>query len=624
MLKTFSNLAPATPNANPTQIPTSTPQLKTFSNLTPPNVASPVLPAASESPSLGGFARNLGSSALDVAKGLGTAVAHPIKTVESVANIGAGGIQELAGGALGTGKEQNFNSAAQYFNDRYGISDLLHGNLASGVHKIANTAYKDPAGFLLDLSTALDAGAGIAGKIGDVTKVDAIANAGEKAGQLAEATDPLKLAGKGIKAVASQVPGASELGQKLADLTKAGVGKVTGLKTDTIDQILKNPNNFTPDSMQSFTREGISRDILGDVNKKLEAVKESGAGYQDFRDLKKVDTSVAPTTSKIVKEGKNSVVYDLKEAPNDKLSIPELRQKMELLKKDPTYAPEDIKPVQKAIDERAPVEVVDHQVKVTPTYLQRTIGQNTGVTFKDGVISTTGSAAIRDAKDVRALQNLYDTWSPEFKKGYLTSNEFLNFREDLSKLSKFEKDIGRSAPLENLSKKIRANFNTNYRDQIPGLEAKDTEFSGLKNETKQIKKDYFMADGTLKDNAVTKISNLTNKGREEVLSRLERVSPGAGDKIRTLRAVEDIQKEGSGLMKTARSVGEFGGLVTLNPHILIPAILSEPAVATKILRAYGEAKGIVPAKLTKIINDYQNFIPSARNATEAGKLEQNQ
>lgn len=613
-----------TPKQNNTGLPASTSSTPTARNLLAPtstnNIQTPPnsnVQQPDDSPSVGGFVKNVGSSAVGLVKGLATAVAHPIKTVESVANIGIGGVEKLIPGTQD--KEKNFDAAAQYFNDRYGISDLLHGNLASGVHKIAQTAYKDPAGFLLDLSTALDAGAGIAGKVGDITKVDALSNAAETASKVAEATDPFKIAGKGLSTVASQVPGASELGTKLADFAKSGLATVMGKKTSTIQEILNHPENFTPESMQNYTREGISSNILSDVNKKLEQVKESGAGYDDFRNLKKIDTSVADSTSKVIKEGKNSVIYDLKEAPNEKLSLPELRQKLNLLQKDTSYGAEEIKPVKQAIAERAPQELVDHQVKVTPTYLQRTIGANTGVTFKDGVISTSGSAAIRDAKDVRALQNLYDTWAPEFKKGYLNPSEFLNFREDLSKLSKFEKDIGKSAPLENLSKKIRANFNSNYRDQIPGLEAKDSEFSTLKNETSQVKRDYFNSNGTLKDNAVTKISNLTNKGREEVLTRLERVSPGAGEKIRTLKAVEDIQREGGLTATLRRGVGIEGGL-TFHPAILASAILAEPAVAVPIIRGAAKLYKIAAPKVAKIISDYEKFVPSARNTTEAGKL----
>lgn len=121
----------------------------------------------------GGFMSNLGSSALNFGKGIGSAVMHPVKTVETLASLGLGALSNV-GEATGlySGNDR-FNKMADTvgheYVDRYG-----------GWQNIKNTAYKDPVGVLADLSTVLSGGAGA------VTKVGKIAQFGSTAGKLSD------------------------------------------------------------------------------------------------------------------------------------------------------------------------------------------------------------------------------------------------------------------------------------------------------------------------------------------------------------------------------------------------------------------------------------------------------
>jgi hypothetical protein len=243
-----------------------------------------------------------------------------------------------------------------------------------------------------------------------------------------------------------------------------------------------------------------------------------------------------------------------------------------------------------------------HKVVVDRNYIDKTIKETTGLDIKQGKLQTSGSAKLREARDVRALQNIYDIWKPEFQKGYLTTEEFLNFRSDLGKMAKFERDIGKSKPLEDLSGVIRGKLNTTYRGQIPELENIDADFASQISELNNLKKGVLDSKGNLTDTAVNKIANATGKAKPQFLDKLEEISPGITQKIKVVKAIEDIERAGGNKVGTyTKSAIEGGGLLfgaaTGNiPMIvgsIVTAILSSPEAAVPILRSYGFAKQIV-------------------------------
>lgn len=464
-----------------------------------------------------------------------------------------------------------------------GNDQMIDENLQRAQRDIVN----DPVGSILPFILAAKGGAKALDKAGLTAGAEAAFDTG-----VSKTAKPVLNAGETVFGKASEAAGGVK---NLAEKgVKYGIGQATGLQPDTITQIIQNPDSFTKASRGTIDRAGLGQEVQSALSKRLADLEETGKAYEGVRDLKAPNLEVANATQKVIKNGKMSYVYDLKDAPNESLSLPELRAKLSMLEKDTSgaYSKAEIGAIQDIVTKRQAAEPLNHTVQISPTYLENTIRANTGLKFSKGQFETSGSAAIREARDVRALQNLYDTWKPTFEKGKLTTQEFLNFRSDLAKLSKFEREISSSSALENLSKKMRATFNDKFRSKIPGLEELDTKFSAEKSELKQLSKGIVDKDGNLTDSALNKIANATGKGKDALLARLEETVPGITKKIKILKAVEDIE-HASGIKVGTYTRGAIvgagflaGGPITA----LINAVLTSPELAVPMLRKYGMIK----------------------------------
>jgi hypothetical protein len=134
---------------------------------------------------------NLPASALGVAEGIANTVMHPIDTAQGLYNIGKGAVSKAAG-VLGVEQEpetkaQNeaaINAVGQFFADRYG-----------GMENFKRTIAEDPAGFALDLSTILSGGQAA------LARVPGAARAATTVGKVAEAINPVNLAGRAVTGI---------------------------------------------------------------------------------------------------------------------------------------------------------------------------------------------------------------------------------------------------------------------------------------------------------------------------------------------------------------------------------------------------------------------------------------
>lgn len=239
-----------------------------------------------------------------------------------------------------------------------------------------------------------------------------------------------------------------------------------------------------------------------------------------------------------------------------------------------------------------PIRESDTQVKVDRNFIENVMQEIAGVKVEKGKVQTSGSAKVRDNRDVRALQHIYDLWKPSFKKGAISAEEFLNFRSDLAKLAKFERDVGKSADIEGATSRMRARLNESYRPQLDGLDLLDEQFGPMKNELKTLSKGLTDKDGNLSDAAINRISNATGKGKDQMLSRLEEIVPGITERIQILKAVEDIQHAtGQKVGAYFRPVPIVGGFAVGGPiGAAISAILLSPGNAVSIIRRYGLMK----------------------------------
>jgi hypothetical protein len=245
-------------------------------------------------------------------------------------------------------------------------------------------------------------------------------------------------------------------------------------------------------------------------------------------------------------------------------------------------------------------------VKVNAAWLNAAIKGFTGLDIKEGKMLTSGAAKLRESGDVRAIQYLYDTWKPVFNKGKMTANEFLNFRQDLAGLARYDRQIGKSQPVEAFAKAARAKFNEKYRSQLTGLDKLDLDFSNQSGEIKTLTKGMVDKTGNLTDAAVNRIANAAGKGKDLLLARLEEVSPGITKKIKILKAVEDIQAASGVKVGTyARGAAIGGGLLLGGlPQAVLTAILTSPEIAVPILRSYGMLKN--SAVVQNVVNLLKN------------------
>lgn len=317
-------------------------------------------------------------------------------------------------------------------------------------------------------------------------------------------------------------------------------------------------------------------------------------------------------------------------------------------------------------------------VQVEKNWIDQQIKSATGVDIKNGKITTSGAAKIRDAADVRALQHLYDTWKPVFNRGTMTSNEFLNFRSDAAGLANFERQIGKSQPIENAMKGVRANFNNSYRPQMESLASLDEITSPLYEEIKTLSKGLVDRNGNLSDSGLAKvvkattdkpqllaqlekvspgitekiaalqefnelgkgiideegnitdagmrkITNAANESNPQMLARLEQIKPGITGLIKDFKALQDVENaRGSKVGTYTRSAigggGLVAGLMTMNPVMVGGAIaemiLTSPENAVKIIQTYAKTKPIMDAIVSKLKSGVKGTLNDINNITE--------
>lgn len=177
----------------------------------------------------------------------------------------------------------------------------------------------------------------------------------------------------------------------------------------------------------------------------------------------------------------------------------------------------------------------------------------------------------------------------------MSSNAFLNARKALDGMSKWY-EAGSSGGLKNIARSLRYTYNKAGRTQLKGLKDLDAKYGPERKELSILEKDLFHTKGDrrgeLKPTAVSKLANLTGKGKEDLLKRLEKMRPGITEEVNILRAVEGIEratgnKVGAYAQSALGTGGVMAGLATGNPLWALLAISSYPRVAVNIIRSAG-------------------------------------
>lgn len=264
-------------------------------------------------------------------------------------------------------------------------------------------------------------------------------------------------------------------------------------------------------------------------------------------------------------------------------------------------------------DSYAEIRNSDAPVKVDAGFLADAIERATGLKLSEvekegtgyGKFAADADSSVESPADIAKVQRLYEQWQPKFDSGEITPGDFLKLRGRLAKLANFDAGVGKSSELEASSAGIRANLNAEFRDQIKGLEEKDSDFSSQKADLKNLRKGILDKNDELTDGAINKIANAAGKGKDQLLARLEEIAPGITGKIQILKAAEDLERAAGNKVGTyARSTGTiFGagaGYVAGGPMAAIAGALAEmvlqnPSVATSIIKTYASMKPLLGA-----------------------------
>lgn len=473
-------------------------------------------------------------------------------------------IQNIGGAAVGgiqeLGGQTNDNTAK--FDNLKEYFKQKYG----GVSNIEHSLYTDPVGVLGDLSAALGIGGGL---LNVVSKGAEVAGLGSRAvGLGAEGTGGV-MAGSGVAGGAQDLSGVAS---KASNLTNpftplvAGAGAIAGKLKAPIEGGVSMASNIPRESLQTML-----------------------ANPSEF------------TSEKIANYSRADLANEIKSALDNEITAKsEAGSAYNSFKENPI------------------------PIKVSPTFLDEAIRNAGGVELKDGVIKGTSASSIRDAADIKELQDIYNRYKPDFLNGTMDSNKFLNLRQDLADTANFNKGLTKNIQFS--AQQIRENLNKEYRDQVPNLAESDVKYSAQTEKVKELRKGILDKEGNLLKTATNKIAKARGAGKELLLDQLEQLVPGITKRLEIQDAMEAIQHAGD--LKVGaytKSVLEGGavlsGLSTGQLHIVAGAIafaiISSPKIAVPLIRAFGANKELISA-VTANLAKAANMPTVLNNAVQTG------
>lgn len=518
---------------------------------TGPNISTP-----NQGPSVSGFIGNVFKSAGGVVGGLASAVMHPVKTVENVAGMAAGGI-EKAFGAEPNEDTQKFDALVGYMKERYGGDSL-----GEVMKHIANTAYTDPVGVALDLSTIVD---GIGAAVGAVGKTAKVA-------ELSKAAEAIRGASEIINPIAGGARATGVAANKVGQVAKFAASQMIGLnKAEDVSNVINNYQKFSKAGMEAMSRENLADDVFNAGQQLESAMQHGGAAYGGVVSANAGREVVMPENwiKDVLGKG-TSVSEDGSKAIPFKLNIVDDPatggMKVVADTKSFTRNPSDIAAIQNFVNNWGGKSTMSAEEFLN-------MRQDLSQLSKFGKDVGRNDAAELVAKALRADAN--KTMRPQIKG--------LQERDELQ------------APLINQWNQFKKDF--------------------LKpNESGQ---GYVFKDG-----AVNKIANSIGKGKSELLNRLERIAPGITQRLQLMKTVESIESAyGLKVGTYAKSIVGGASLLSGNVPGIIAAIVSHPDIAIPLLRGLGWSKAKV-APILEFLRTYINS-KSLRYPTEVNKIVNN-
>ncbi|MDD4892384.1 MAG: hypothetical protein PHH73_00095 [Candidatus Rickettsiella isopodorum] len=228
----------------------------------------------------------------EVIGGLGSMIAHPVKTWEDFSDLVVGAMRtELPKEAVLPETEipKQFKGRTKISEDKYKALKQHFINKYGSPEKARESFIQDPASVMFDASVVLEpAGAGIL-KVGRIAKIPALAKAGAVASEVGTAINPLRITtgvvGKGLKVVSPVAKEVGKLGAKALGVPPETLAEVEKLGFRNVIQ-KKYTNKKIPVEIQARIENNITnlQDAVGkEYNNLTEPLKNIPVNFDEFR-----------------------------------------------------------------------------------------------------------------------------------------------------------------------------------------------------------------------------------------------------------------------------------------------------------------------------------------------------
>lgn len=197
---------------------------------------------------------NIPSSILNFGKGV-VKTLNPLNTVKTAQDIGTeiSSAQDAGVKPLDVIKglpHATYETLVPQF-----FQNLLSGNLEEARRTITN----DPVG---QLAPVLLAAKPMADRLGVGKQFDQVMS------------KPIEITKKPVNFVTNKIT---------TPLAKGVISKTVGIEPATLDQIIKNPDAFTPEQIANISRDSISQNVKSVIDTRLNSLSETGKGYEAIK-----------------------------------------------------------------------------------------------------------------------------------------------------------------------------------------------------------------------------------------------------------------------------------------------------------------------------------------------------
>lgn len=174
----------------------------------------------------------------------------------------------------------------------------------------------------------------------------------------------------------------------------------------------------------------------------------------------------------------------------------------------------------------------------------------------------------------------------------MTAKNALSLRKKLDDLINWKSEA--TTEWKRLVRWMRAKVDEYLGQKLPWLKALDKKYAPEREFIDKVRWLVYDKQGNMKDTAISSIANITWKGKELKLDRLEKLIPWIGDKVRALQAFEEIKNISQ--IKTGAAARQLFSLAIGGIPLFVA---THPYVVGFALEKYGFGKQYIKNLLSK-------------------------